>query len=397
MPTISLPMAETSGPSVLLCFSHLRWNFVYQRPQHLLGRAGKSYRTFFFEEPVFETGVTARLDRRVSAEGVTVCVPVLPHGMRPTDVTRAQRRMVVSLLAELQPHRLVLWYYTPMALTFSRHLVGDACVYDNMDELSAFKGASPRMLQLERELFRKADVVFTGGHSLYEAKQDRHRNIHPFPSSVDFKHFAKARVEKQTDPADQRDIPQPRLGFFGVIDERMDIDLLGRVADLRPDWQLLMIGPVVKIDPASLPQRANVHWLGGKSYAELPDYLASWDVGIMPFAINESTRFISPTKTPEFLAAGVPVVSTAIRDVVQPYGEKGLVEIASDAEGFVDAAERLLKANREALFAKVDRHLKQLSWDKTWAGMDALIGEAVAHNTRFVAHVSEGAVEQTNA
>jgi len=382
---------------VLLCFSHLRWNFVLQRPQHLLTRAAKDYRVFFFEEPRYG-GRVIRLVRTKTPQGVTVLTPELPEGMRPTDVTRAQRRLVVQLLAELQPQRLVLWYYTPMALTFSRHLVGDACVYDNMDELSAFKGAHPRLLALERELFRRADVVFTGGHSLYEAKRDRHRNIYPFPSSVDVPHFAAAREAVRPTPMDQAEIPPPRLGFFGVIDERMDLDLVTRLADLRPDWNLVMIGPVVKIDPASLPQRPNIHWLGQKHYAELPDYLAGWDVGLMPFAINESTRFISPTKTPEFLAAGVPVVSTPIRDVVRPYGEKGLVAIASDAEGFAAAAARYLNGPQKTLFAAVDRHLSQLSWDRTWTGMSKLIDSAIAHNTRLVASAGDDRlVEQTNA
>jgi glycosyltransferase involved in cell wall biosynthesis len=399
LPSGSPSVPAPSAPSdVLLCFSHLRWNFVLQRPQHLLTRAAKDYRVFFFEEPRYAAGSAVRLETTKTPEGVTVLTPVLPEGTRPTDVTRAQRKLVVQFLAGIQFERLVLWYYTPMALTFSRHLVGDACVYDNMDELSAFKGAHPRLLALERELFRKADVVFTGGHSLYEAKRDRHRNIHPFPSSVDVAHFARARQASRAAPADQAAIASPRLGFFGVIDERMDLDLVARLADLRPDWNLVMIGPVVKIDPAALPQRPNIHWLGQKPYAVLPDYLAGWDVGLMPFAINESTRFISPTKTPEFLAAGVPVISTPIRDVVRPYGEKGLVAIAADAAGFTAAGERYLCAPRKALFAAVDRHLAELSWDKTWMGMRKQIVSAILHNTRLVPSSDDDRlVEQTNA
>jgi glycosyltransferase involved in cell wall biosynthesis len=305
--------------------------------------------------------------------------------------------MVAALLAELEPERLILWYYTPMALSFSRHLAGDACVYDNMDELSGFKGASPRLLQLERELLRKADVVFTGGHSLYEAKRHRHRNIHPFPSSVDVRHFGTARGEERTDPPDQARIGRPRLGFFGVIDERMDVGLVGQLADLRPDWHFVMIGPVVKIDPATLPQRPNIYWLGGKPYAVLPDYLAGWDVGLMPFALNESTQFISPTKTPEFLAAGVPVVSTGIRDVVRPYGERGLVAIAADADRFAREAEEYLTTPKDHLFAKIDRHLAKLSWDKTWSAMDDHVRTAIAQNSRVAAGSGFAAAERANA
>ena len=161
----------------------------------------------------------------------------------------------------------------------------------------------------------------------------------------------------------------------------MDIDLLAQVADLRPDWQFVMIGPVVKIDPSTLPQRPNIHWLGGPSVPQLPKYLSGWDVGFMNFALNEATKFISPTKTPEFLAAGVPVVSTPITDVVRPYGEKGLVEIAKDAKEVVAKTEAILARPKEAWLAKVDRHLAAGSWDKTWASMHKLMLDATGDTT----------------
>src|SRR3954451_10740727 len=268
-----------------------------------------------------------------------------------------------------------------MALAFSSHLDYDLTIYDNMDELSAFRGASPELLALEKELFARADLVFTGGMSLYEAKRGRHRNVHAFPSSIDFEHFSKARAGL-SDPKDQAAIGRPRLGFFGVVDERMDVDLVGRVADLRPDWNFVMIGPVVKIDPATLPRRGNLHWLGGKKYQELPQYLSGWDVGFMPFALNEATRFISPTKTPEFLAAGVPVVSTPITDVVRPYGEKGLVEIAKTPLEAVRKAEALLERPRQPWLSRVDRHLAAGSWDKTWAAMHKLMLEGLGEAAR---------------
>jgi len=254
-----------------------------------------------------------------------------------------------------------------------------------MDELSLFRGASQEMIDLETALLARSDVVFTGGMSLFEAKRSRHRNIHGLPSSIDFDHFAKARKTAEPDPKDQAAIPHPRLGFFGVIDERMDVALVGEVAALRPDWQFVMIGPVVKIDPDSLPQRDNIHWIGPKDYKELPRYLARWDVGFMPFALNESTRFISPTKTPEFLAAGVPVVSTPITDVVRPYGDKGLVEIAKSASEVVARAEHLLSRPREAWLQRVDRHLAAGSWEKTWATMHRLMLEALRGDARATA------------
>ncbi len=368
--------ADRPAP-LLICFSHLRWDFVWQRPQHLLSRAAKHYRVLVIEEPTFQAGATAHVEIGHRPGGITLATPVLPEGLDADQVISEQRDLVDALLArEPEGDSRVFWYYTPMAMAFSGHLEADLIVYDNMDELSAFRGASPELLALEDELFARADLVFTGGMSLYEAKRGRHRSVHAFPSSIDFEHFSKARAGL-SDPKDQAPIGRPRLGFFGVVDERMDVDLVGQVADLRPDWNLVMIGPVVKIDPASLPRRDNLHWIGGKKYQELPQYLSGWDVGLMPFALNEATRFISPTKTPEFLAAGVPVVSTPITDVIRPYGEKGLVEIAKTPLEMVRKAEILLERPREAWLAKVDRHLAAGSWDKTWAGMHKLMLDAL--------------------
>ena len=359
----------------IICFSHLRWDFVYQRPQHLLSRAAKDSRVFFIEEPVFGAE-TARLDVSHREGGLYVVVPHLQEGTE--NIENELRRMLDDLVAGQKIEDFVSWYYTPQMLPWSDHLQPRAVVYDCMDELSAFKFAPPDLLENERSLLEKADVVFTGGQSLYEAKQDRHRNVHAFPSSIDTAHFNQARSITDDVP-EQAEIPHPRLGFCGVIDERFDIGLLDRMAEMRPDWHFVMIGPVVKISDEELPRRANIHYLGGKKYDELPQYLAGWDVALMPFAINESTKFISPTKTPEYLAAGKPVVSTAIRDVVRPYGQEGLVEIASTAEEFVAAAEQLLQGIRSKDWIdRVDAFLAERSWDTTWLEMKQLIAEARA-------------------
>ncbi|MFB2893456.1 glycosyltransferase family 1 protein [Aerosakkonemataceae cyanobacterium BLCC-F50] len=358
----------------LVCLSHLRWNFVYQRPQHLLSRCAKERTVYFIEEPIFSADTSPWLDVSTSECGVVVVVPHLQEGMSETEITVTLAKMLDDLFAEKQIIEYVLWYYTPMALSFSRHLNPLLVVYDCMDELSAFKGASPTLKSLEAELFNRADLVFTGGQSLYEAKRDRHPQVYAFPSSIDKVHFGKARNLAE-EPADQINIPHPRLGFFGVIDERMDIELLGEIAQARPDWHFVMIGPVVKIDPAILPKYENIHYLGGKSYQELPGYVAGWDIAMLPFALNESTRFISPTKTPEYLAAGRPVISTSIRDVVRPYGENDLVKIADNATDFIAAAEALM--NQEFLSSdwleRVDTFLADNSWDATWQRMIQLI------------------------
>lgn len=355
--------------SVLLCLSHLRWNFVFQRPQHLLTRAAKTHVVLYFEEPWYESVGRPVLRATDVAPGLRVLTPVLPEGTTPSQAITMQRSLLNNALAAVNYDRLVLWYYTPMALPFSDHVECDVCVYDCMDELSAFKNAPRELVQMERLLMQRADVVFTGGQSIYEAKRRLHKSIHAFPSSIDVAHFQKARRPAK-DPADQASIPHPRVGFAGVIDERLDVRLLAEAATRMPDVQFVMIGPVVKIDPADLPRLPNIHWLGGKSYADLPAYMANWDMGWMPFALNEATRYISPTKTPEFLAAGLPVVSTAIVDVVRSYGAQGLVQIA-DADDIEEKIREALGNPKDLLRRTVDAYLATMSWDQTWAAMSA--------------------------
>jgi len=373
----------------VICFSHLRWDFVYQRPQHLMSRFARDRRVFIFEEPQYDDG-EARLEVTPREENVFVAVPKLTHGIEGEAATAKLRELVDELLASNNIERHISWYYTPMMLEWSRHLEAVAVVYDCMDQLSAFKNAPPELTAREAELLGLADVVFTGGHSLYEAKKDEHPAVYAFPSSIDVDHFAAA-LEAESDPADLAGVPTPRIGFVGVIDERMDIGMLDEIAAMRPDWQLVMIGPVVKIDESELPRRHNIHYLGSKSYDELPAYIGRWDAAMMPFAMNESTRYISPTKTPEYLAAGRPVVSTPIRDVVRPYGEKGLVEIASTAEEFVSGIERALNSDIEKRRAKADDFLSNMSWDNTFYEMLRLIDAAVAARTNGAAKAAKGA------
>ncbi|QIB52112.1 glycosyltransferase family 1 protein [Pseudomonas sp. OIL-1] len=357
----------TNDLPTLLVMSHLRWNFVYQRPQHLMCRFAHDFNVLFFEEPMVTDDIQAWLEVRPEEKGVQVLVPHLPRGCTETVVQRLQRDLLEDYLSRLGVEEPVLWFYTPMALNITDGLRPRLTIYDCMDELSAFRGAPLEMIQREQELLRRADLVFTGGYSLWEAKRDFHSNVHAFPSSVDIAHFSSAR-HIQTEPFDQADIPRPRLGFYGVIDERLDIDLVEKIADLRPEWHIVLVGPVVKIDPASLPQRSNLHYLGAKTYDELPEYLAGWDVAIMPFALNESTRFISPTKTPEFLAGGCPVVSTPIKDVVRTYGDTEVVYIADSPDRFVESVQKALviASDPEKLCDAADAVLGDMSWDHTW-------------------------------
>jgi len=339
-------------------------------------RCARESRVFFIEEPLFDASNAPCLQIDRSAT-VTVVVPHLPPGLDTAAHDDEQRRLLDELMAREGIVDYILWYYTPLAQSFTRHLAPLAIVYDCMDELSAFRGAPLFLKAREAELMSKASVVLTGGHSLFEAKRHQHANIHPFPSSVDAEHFAKAR-QQTDDPPDQAAIPHPRLGFFGVIDERMDTALLEGIAAARGDWHLVLLGPIVKIDEATLPRRSNLHYLGSKPYADLPRYIAGWDVALLPFARNEATRFISPTKTPEYMAAGKPVVSTSIQDVVRPYGEQGLVRIADDVPSFVRACVAAMAEDKAKRTRRADAFLRQTSWDGTWNRIRMLVDDVLA-------------------
>jgi UDP-galactopyranose mutase len=356
----------------LLCLSHLRWNWVFQRPQHLMLRAAKNRRVFVFEEPVRSDGSLTRLALTYPHPNVTVATPHIPHepGQPLRDAT--VKKLLDDLIRIQGLTDYVLWYYTPMALSFSRHLRPAAIVYDCMDQLSAFAGAPPELADLERQLLARCDAVFTGGLSLFEAKQGLHANVHCFPSSVDVQHFSRARGWLQ-EPDDQAKVPRPRLGYFGVIDERIDLDLIAAVAKARPAWQLILVGPVTKIDERTLPRSSNIHYLGAKSYDDLPGYVSGWDVALMPFARNPATRYISPTKTPEYLAAGKPVVSTSIRDVVRTYAGCGCVRIADEPAAFVAAVEQCFLEDPLSRLRQADLLLAQHSWDDTWRRMHTIL------------------------
>ena len=378
--------APDPQPATLLCFSHLRWDFVFQRPQHLMSRFSREMNVIFWEEPC-EIGEheTAYLKVREAegVPGVRIAVPHLPKGMPEDSREAALKRLLDAHVSSLRG-QLITWYYTPMMLPFSRHLDADITVYDAMDELSKFRFAPAKLLGLEQELIDKADIVFTGGSSLYEAKKDRHDNVHCFPSSVDRVHFLKAR-SRQFEPADQEDLPRPRLGFYGVIDERFDTELLAQVAEMRPDWSFVMVGPVVKISEEDLPRRPNIHYLGSKTYDQLPSYLSGWNVALMPFAMNESTQFISPTKTPEYLAGGRPVVSTPIKDVVRHYGQLEGVKIADNADDFVAGCEKALELADDpesGWLAEADLALSATSWDTTQGRMAGFIHDLLGTRTK---------------
>ncbi|HET9693578.1 MAG TPA: glycosyltransferase [Steroidobacteraceae bacterium] len=355
--------------TTILVLSHLRYDYVFQRPQQLMCRLARRHRVVFVQEPVRTDG-PPRLRAWQPTVNVHVLEPQTPLAAPGfhDDQLPTLRELLEPEFAKLE--RPVLWFYTPMALPLVANVAARKVVYDCMDELAAFRFAPRQLPQREAALLRRADVVFTGGRSLYRAKRDRHPDVWCFPSGVDARHFASR--PDWTDPWPALD--HPRIGYYGVIDERIDYALLDRLACERPDWHWFMVGPVTKVDPATLPRRPNLHWVGQQAFESLPRLAAAWDVCMMPFALNEATRHISPTKTLEYMAVGKPIVSTGIRDVAEPYGH--VVRIADDAARFIEACEDVL-AESETRRARRAREMRDLAedscWDVTASAMESIV------------------------
>jgi glycosyltransferase involved in cell wall biosynthesis len=369
---------------LLIVFSHLRWGFVYQRPQHLLSRLAGRWRVLFVEEPVNDQS-SAHLEEQLLGKHLTLLVPHTPlatPGFHDDQLALLQS-LLSNYLVRFGPVE-VAWLYTPMALPLVQAVNPTCVVYDCMDELAAFNAAPRQLRQRESVLMKQAAVVLTGGPSLYEARRDQHHRVVCLPSAVDGDHYAADRLKMDSPMAHraqflQGRLPRPRLGYFGVIDERMDLELLAMLADTHPQWSIVMVGPVVKIDQSTLPRRPNIHWLGMQAYDCLPYLLEGWDLCLMPFAINESTKFISPTKTLEYMAGGKPVVSTPVRDVVLLYGKA--VSIAPAGPAFVEACEAMLAegpAARAQRSAEMVAAVSASSWGRSAEAVHQLLVEALA-------------------
>lgn len=369
----------------LIVFSHLRWDFVFQRPQHLLSRLAREYRVLFIEEPV-QGMRSPYLERLAPCENVEVLRPRVTGALPGFDDSHFEEvgDLLTQYLDDFSISDYAVWFYTPMAWPLLAWLHPNAVIYDCMDELSAFLNAPPQLIERERKLLARADVVFTGGPSLYEAKRRMSGNVHCVPSAVDGKHFAQMSCTVSEKVAALIDhVPGPQLGFFGVIDERLDIALLTALADARPEWQFMLVGPVVKIHLTDLPMRPNLHWLGQQSYETLPQFMQKWDVCLLPFALNDSTRFISPTKTLEYMAAGKPIVSSPIRDVVLLYGDS--VHIAQGVQAFVDACEACLHEAQAATQRRrllMHDHVNRATWDGAARLIQREVEHAVASQSR---------------
>jgi glycosyltransferase involved in cell wall biosynthesis len=368
-------------PAELVVLSHLRWTFVWQRPQHIISRLASDRRTWFVEEPLAcnvpaprlrteEHGSVTRVWLEVPGEGHHVSGDGLGRHVGFDHRCAASYAGAVKKLLGACADRTV-WLYTPMALEMAAALQPTKLVYDVMDDLASFKGAPAELRLRHRQALRMADVVFTGGRSLHRGVvAHRPHGTHLFASGVEPEHFATAHALR---PASR---PKPVAGYVGVIDERVDVELLGDLAGALPDWEIAVVGPVVKIDPESLPQAPNLSYPGPQPYPRLPEVMAGFDVALMPFALNEATRSISPTKTLEYFAAGLPVVSTRVPDVVAAYS--AFVHLADDGPAFADACRRARRRPRAGMEAVVRRN----TWDSIAArmvqvleGRDSAVGE----------------------
>jgi glycosyltransferase involved in cell wall biosynthesis len=275
----------------------------------------------------------------------------------------------------------IIWNFAPQA----DYLVAAAlpqvklAVYDCMDDLASFKDGTEEMRKREDHLLSLVDLLFTGGRSMYESRKDRHPRAYCFPSGVDVEHYKHTRDPQIQEPAAIAEIPHPRLGYFGVLDERIDWELIAAVARERPQWHWTLVGPFAKVEPEELPAGSNIHYLGQQEYADLPAFLKGFDIATMPFALNEATRVISPTKTPEYLAGGKPVISTSVPDVVATYDE--VVEIADGADTWITTIEQMLAWTDEQRQERLERAaplLEQSSWDSVVERMWALMQERLA-------------------
>ncbi len=351
----------------MVVFCHLRWEFVYQRPQHIISRLAKSLKILLIEEPIpFEPG-----DENT---GNLIRIHSNLHVLQPRTTSIGA---IKNILPQFVKNRdiSVGWFYSPSFVCVLPEFNFGTIVYDCMDELTLFKGAPAQLIEQEKFLLAYADIVFTGGKSLYESKAKLHDNVHCFPSSVDQEHFAKA-LNGVAIPEDIASIPSPIVGYFGVIDERIDLELLDETAKLNPKVSFVMIGPLAKIGDEDLPRRSNIHYLGMKSYEVLPNYLKAFSIAMMPFALNDATKFISPTKTLEYIAAGKPVISTAVKDVVRDYSH--CVPIVSSATEFTKAIDDIL-TNTDSVSLEADYReiLNRTSWNSTVNQMSAIISKTV--------------------
>ncbi len=377
-------MSDQASELPILVHCHLRWDGVWQRPQQLMSRMARRRKIGFLEEPIFlQNGEQPYLHVRES-QGVTIAQPhVPPQDEWLPQVSESNQRIIRELVQPfIREHGFtngIRWHYAPMAIYLQELQQPAAVVYDCMDELSAFRGAPPALVQCERQLMSQADLMFTGGLSMYLNKREHHGNCHRFDSGVDLEHFAQATEPMTPVPDDARDSPRPILGYYGVIDERMDYDAIRALSAAFPEGTVKLVGPVTKVDPAELPQAPNIVYVGQRSYADLPRYLKAFDVALVPFADSSATRFLSPTKTLEYFAGRKPVVSSPINDIVENYADT--VWIARNPEEYVASVREALSGNNGERLERGIGYAREKTWDAIVQQMESLLMDTVSQKS----------------
>ncbi|HVE49429.1 MAG TPA: glycosyltransferase [Casimicrobiaceae bacterium] len=365
----------------IVCHSHLRWDFVWQRPQQVLARLADRHRVAFVEEPITDAAAT----RLEISEPTCNVVRVVPHVRGPGGDVDAQCSQLRPLLQRaLREHplctgrfgRVIQWFYSPMvAPGFLGSFDTATVVYDCMDELSKFRFAPKDLEQREVTLLSAADIVFAGGHRLSTRKSRQHPNVHFYGCGVDVDHYARSRDAATALPADVAALPHPMLGYFGVVDERLDYSLIDELARAFAHGSIVIVGPLAKVDRENLPTHRNLHWLGQRTYQELPAYVKAFDACLMPFALNDATEYINPTKALEYMAAGKPVISTAVPDVIRNFAP--VAQVARSHAEFIALAARACAAPDAALLAAGLELAREATWESVVAAMRARMLEAV--------------------
>jgi glycosyltransferase involved in cell wall biosynthesis len=343
-------------PDVFVAALHLRWDGVWQRPHHLLTRLARRVPVIVVEEPH-----AAHEDRDEVRRFGELSV-IRPLRRRGWGEPLIDAQALASARALAGARRCGAWLYTPMMSEIVETFAASPVVYDAMDDLANFDFAPAGMREREAALLERADAVFAGGRTLYENRRAYGPKVRCHPSGVELERFA---ADAGPHPLAAM-LAGPVFAYVGVIDERLDYHLIAALADAFPAGHVILAGPVVKVDPARLPQRPNVHYTGRLPYDSLPSLLAGVDVALMPFAINRATASISPTKTLEYFAARTPVVSTPVADVVAAYD--GIAYIAAGGAAFVAAVREALHAPPE----RIERGFAAAAaetWDAIFARM----------------------------
>lgn len=365
----AIAMNWTSETCDLLVLAHSRWDLDHHRGHNIFSRYAQKRRVFYFEEPSFGQTEIPRLHIRDTFENVMVVTPHLPNPIKSNQIDSILRELIDELIFEEEIINFTLWLQTPRAFRYARDIDATTIIYECMEDYDNINNFSENLFQVEKELMENSDIIFVVSEALYQKKKFQHHNIHVFPNSADYFHFIQSR-DFILDPYDQIHIPHPRIGFYGIIDQSIDLKLIDEIAQIREDLNFVFIGPLKDTKFSQLPTRKNIYYLEQKDYNLIPLYVAEWDCGLLPFCINEVTQYSSPHQTAELLMAGKPIVATHIPDISIRFGKKSLAKMASNAEDFSEKIDKAILESKEQKWKElIDNELKNETWDQVFKKM----------------------------